>query len=251
MSHPYPGQGYPGHQQPSYSTGAAPSGPTPKKRGGSIAMIIIGAVLLVASPILGAISVAIGGLSGIDDTVDSGEVFSSQIIIDTTAAEEWTLYTTSAATQSPSECQAISYEGETLTVSGPSVDTSFKPASGPKYQAFAVFDVPANTQVQITCPAEGNDYLVIPSTKVEEFLGGLLGGVALGFIVGGVLFIAGVVLLIVGIVKLVKANKYNRGLMFNQQAAPGGYGHYPQPGYQQPGQQSHQQHQNPPYPDQR
>lgn len=186
MTSPYPGAS--SAPQP----GFPPPAPTPKKSKVPMILIIVGAVILVLSIVVGGILAAVGigstagGMGEIEVHSSGAGSFSAE------AGEEVFVYKQEGAAV-PS-CD-VTGPGE-ITLAGHDV-TYTTTLEGSSWESFDSFTVSASGEYQIDC--SGDAVAVGPPLNVGGILGavgGILGGLA-GAFLGFVILLVGVIMMII------------------------------------------------------
>lgn len=179
-------------------------------RGGPIALIVIGALLMIGAPIIG---VLVGTFSAVGN-MDPSNLSNTQYVanggsVTLSSADEWMILSSSGQTSTSYSC-TVEDDG------GSSVPVDLYAGMIP------TFTTQSAGTYTISCTLADSQLMVGPAsivTGVVDNLGGIAGWVIGGFAVGFVAF----VLLIVGIIWLVKVNKKRR----EAAALGGGYGGQP------------------------
>lgn len=181
-------------------------------RGGPIALMVIGGLMMVIGPILGLVMGVANVMGRIDPSiVDQYQTVSNPGTTQTLQPGSWVVYTDN------------SRSGFTCTVTG-SAGSPIPATSA--YDTVVNFDLAAADSVTLDC-SSGSQLTVLPSSVFDDLLEnpvGVAGPVLLGFGAGGL----GFIMLIAGIIWFVSAGRKAR-----EQA--GGYGGYPGSGYGSPG----------------
>lgn len=186
---PAPGQPVPGQPLPGQYPGAA--APALPGRGGAIAMLVSGLVMmLIIAPI-----VLFAGVAGsVVNNLDS--LTSSTVVLD---QQDSVVINVTGPSQREAVCGLVSESGEVYEA---------HPASNGQQ----VDKVPAGTYT-VACDNITESDIVVAMSQAQA-LSMFAGGVGLSFLASFIIGTIGLVLLIVGIVKLVKVNK-KRAAMAN------------------------------------
>lgn len=227
-----PGYGQPyggGYGQPGYGQGGqggyrqtpASAPMVLPSRGGSVAMIVIGLVLMfVVAPLVLVISMAVSVASSIDATDFTTFRNNDEISVNTESTLTL-LYVTD--NESVEDILREVEQGEPVestsanrapdcTLTGASGDFSVEPID-PNDTASTITKVPAGTYTLVCVNDFGDGIMVIS----DEVVGDVVGAVGPALIIGAIVGIVGLVLLIWGIVKLVKVNRQRREVQLRMQ----------------------------------
>lgn len=201
--------------------GAAPQA----KRGGPVATMIIGGLMMFLAPIIG-IMISAFSVMGILQDTDFGphSVVSNPGTTATLQPGEWVVIG-SGGNSVNTDCSVTTSAGEPVPLSTTHGVVSYFTSTQPD-------------SYSVSCES-GSDVLVVEKAVFDDLVSGGFTGVVLPAGLGMLLGLVGLVMLIVGIVWFVAAGRRaraNAGGYGGYPGGPGGYGGYPQQsGYGQPG----------------
>lgn len=193
-----------GYAQGSYGYGA-PQG-APPKRTGPIAMIVIGALLMILGPVIGFVVAASAGAGTFTDIANDGATISNGGTVSLPAGAERVIYIDTADPTASFSCEVIDPAGQPVSTRGASGEG--EEFAGDSLLPGVEFTATEAGDYTVSCdlPAGAQDTLLI-APPLD--LGGLVGA-GLAVLIGFGAGFLGFILLIIGIIWLVRVNKRAR-----------------------------------------